>query len=142
MISQCHHQHSHHHLNLVTLTFLLTSLPISLSTSQLISLLISLLTSLLPLLQTHQLHADLISDVKVVGGLQDLESDFSSMMMDTRKDLADCNIGDIQFYLDDLFGIDEFRKCQTIDEVLRKLRHDRIDTFNIRYLERLIREFH
>ena len=78
----------------------------------------------------------------MVGGLQDLESDFSSMMIDTRKDLADCNIGDIQFYLDDLFGVDEFRTCQTIDEVLRKLRRDRIDTFNIRYLERLVREFH
>ena len=86
--------------------------------------------------------AELVADVKVVCDLQDLESDFSSMMMDTRKDLANCNIGDIQFYLDDLFGVDEFRTCQNIDEVLRKLRHDRIDTFNIRYLERLIREFH
>ena len=101
-----------------------------------------LFSDLSPTPSTDPSIADLIADVKVVGGLQDLESDFSSMMMDTRKDLADCNIGDIQFYLDDLFGIDEFRKCQTIDEVLRKLRHDRIDTFNIRYLERLIREFH
>ena len=80
--------------------------------------------------------------MKVVGGLQDLESDFSSMMTDTKRDLADCSIGDIQFYLDDLFGVDEFRKCQNIDEVLRKLRCDRIDTFNIRYLECLVRKFH
>ena len=86
--------------------------------------------------------ADLIADVKVVGGLQDLESDFSNMMMDTKIDLADCNIEDIQFYLDDLFGVDEFRSCQNIDEVLRKLRHDRIDTFNIIYLERLVSRFH
>ena len=48
----------------------------------------------------------------------------------------------MQFYLDDLFGIDEFRKCKNIDEVLRKLRRDRIDTFNIRYLEQLISKFH
>ena len=86
--------------------------------------------------------ADLIADVKVVGGLQDLESDFSNMMTDTRKDLADCDIEEVQFYLDSLFGVDEFRMCQNIDEVLRKLCRDRIDTFNIRYLERLVSRFH
>ena len=63
-------------------------------------------------------------------------------MTDTRKDLKDCDIGEVQFYLDDLVGVDEFRKCQNIDEVLRKLRHDRIDTFNINYLKRLITRFH
>ena len=31
---------------------------------------------------------------------------------------------------------------QNIDEVLRKLLHDHIDTFNIRYLEQLISRFH
>ena len=65
--------------------------------------------------------AALVADVEVVGGLQDLESDFSSMMTDTRKDLANCDIGEVQFYLDDLFDVDEFRTCQNIDEVLRKL---------------------
>ena len=80
--------------------------------------------------------------MKVVGGLQNLESDFSNMMTDTRKDLADCDIGEVQFYLDDLFDVDEFRKCKNIDEVLRKLRRDRIDTFNIRYLECLVSRFH
>ena len=77
-----------------------------------------------------------------MSGLQDLESDFSSMMMATRKDLANCKIEDIQFYLADLLGDVEFHKCQNIDEVLCKLRRDRIDTFNIRYLERLVRECH
>ena len=71
-----------------------------------------------------------------------MESDFSSMMTDTRKDLADCDIGEVQFYMDGLFDVDEFRKCQNIDEVLRKLRRDHIDTFNIRYLERLVSRFH
>ena len=77
--------------------------------------------------------AALVADVEVVGGLQDLESDFSSMMTDTRKDLANCDIGEVQFYLDDLFDVAEFRTCQNIDEVLRKLRRDRIatsDTWN------------
>ena len=86
--------------------------------------------------------AALVADVEVVGGLQDLESDFSSMMTDTRKDLANCDIGEVQFYLDDLFEVEEFRKYQNIDEVLRKLRREHLDTFNIRYLERLVSRFH
>ena len=86
--------------------------------------------------------AALEADVKVISDLQGLENDFSDMMTDTREDLKGCDIGKMQFYLDDLFGVDEFRKCKNIDEVLRKLRRDRIDTFNIRYLEQLISKFH
>ena len=91
---------------------------------------------------TDPFTAALVADVEVVGGLQDLESDFSSMMTDTRKDLANCDIGEVQFYLDDLFEVEEFRKYQNIDEVLRKLRREHLDTFNIRYLERLVSRFH
>ena len=82
------------------------------------------------------------ANVKVISDLQGLENDFSDMMTDTRKDLRECDIAELQFYLDDLFGVDEFRKCQNIDEVLRKLRRDHIDTFNVRYLEQLISRFH
>ena len=86
--------------------------------------------------------AALVADVEVVGGLQELECDFSSMMTDTRKDLADCDIGEVQFYLDDLFEVKEFHKYQNIDEVLRKLRRDHIGTFNIRDLKLLVNQFH
>ena len=82
------------------------------------------------------------ANVKVISDLQGLENDFSDMMTDTRKDLRECDIAELQFYLDDLFGVDEFRKCKNIDEVLRKLRRDHIDTFNVRYLEQLISRFH
>ena len=86
--------------------------------------------------------ATIDANVKVVSDLQGLESDFSDMMTDTRKDLKECDIAELQFYLDDFFGVDEFRKCHTTDEVLCKLRRDRIDTFNIRYLEKLVSRFH
>ena len=86
--------------------------------------------------------AALVADVEVVGGLQNLESDFSNMMTETRKDLANCDIGEVQFYLDDLFGVDEFGKYKNIDAVLRKLRRNHIDTFNIRYLKHLVNRFH
>ena len=82
------------------------------------------------------------ANVKVISDLQGLEKDFSDIMTETRKDLRECDIAELQFYLDDLFGVDEFRKCQNIDEVLRKLRRDHIDTFNVRYLEQLISRFH
>ena len=81
-------------------------------------------------------------DVKVINDLQGLEYNFADMMTDTRKDLRECDIAELQFFLDDLFGVDDFRNCHTIDEVLRKLRRDCIDTFNIRYLEQLISRFH
>ena len=85
---------------------------------------------------------DVEADVKVISDLQGLENDFSDVMTDTRKDLKECDLAELQFYLDDLLDVDEFRKCKNIDEVLRKLRRDRIDTFNIRYLEQLISRFH
>ena len=85
---------------------------------------------------------DIEEDAKVISDLQGLENDFSDMMTDTREDLKKCDIAELQFYLDDLFGVDEFRKCSSIDEVLRKLRRDHIDTFNIRYLEQLVSRFH
>ena len=78
----------------------------------------------------------------MISDLHGLESELSSMMTDTRKDLKDCDIAELQFYLDDLVGVKKFRKCQNIDEVLRKLRHDHIDTFNINYLECLVSRFH
>ena len=83
-----------------------------------------------------------MADVEVVGGLQDLETDFSNIFADTRKDLAKCNVKDMRFFLADLFENDEFNECRTIDEVLRKLRCGHVDTFNVYYLECLISRFH
>ena len=85
--------------------------------------------------------AALKADVRVISDLQDLEYNFADLMTETRKDLKKCDIAELQFFLDNLFGVDEFCKCKNIDEVLRKLRRDHIDTFNIRYLEQLISKF-
>ena len=85
---------------------------------------------------------DIEANVKVICDLYNLEDELSSMMKDTRKDLKECDITELQFYLDDRIGVDEFRKCKNIDEVLRLLRRDHIDTFNIRCLKQLISQFH
>ena len=80
----------------------------------------------------------IVADVEVVGGLQDLESDFSNIFTDVRKDLAKCDVTEVRFFLADLFENEKFNKCRTIDEVLRKLRCGHVDTFNVYYLECLI----
>ena len=84
----------------------------------------------------------IIADVEVVGGLQDLETDFSNIFTETRNDLAKCDVTEMQFFLADLFEDDEFNECRNIDEVLLKLRCDRVDTFNVYYLKCLISRFH
>ena len=38
--------------------------------------------------------AALEADVKVISDLQGLEDDFSGMMIETRKDLKECDLGD------------------------------------------------
>ena len=103
---------------------------------------ISQQTSKTDLSTTNDIDAALIdADVKVISDLYGLESELTIMMTDTREDLKDCDIAKVQFFLDDLVGVDEFRKCRNVDEVLRKLRRDHIDTFNINYLESLITQF-
>ena len=86
--------------------------------------------------------ADLEADVKVVRGMQDLESSFSGMIIDIMDALANCNIPKMQFFLNDLFDSDEFSNCNSIDKLLRQLRQGHVDTFNVYYLQQLISRFH
>ena len=86
--------------------------------------------------------ADIEADVKVVRGMQDLESSFSAMLLDMMDALANCNIKRMRFFLNDLFESDEFSSCDTIDKVLRQLRQGHVDTFNVYYLQQLISRFH
>ena len=85
--------------------------------------------------------ADVEADVKVVRGIQDLESSFSNMLLDIKKNLAKCDISDMQFFLSDLFDT-EFNSCDTVEKLLRQLRQVHVDTFNVFYLQKLISRFH
>ena len=76
--------------------------------------------------------------MKVVRGIQDLESSFSKMLLNLTDTLANCNISKMQFFFNDLFDTDEFSNCDTIEKVLRQLRQGHVDTFNIYYLQQLI----
>ena len=95
-----------------------------------------------PLSPTALSTADVESDVKVVRGIQDLESSFSNLLLDMMDALANCNLSKIQFFLNDLFDTDEFNSCDTVDKLLRQLRQGHVDTFNVYYLQQLISRFH
>ena len=86
--------------------------------------------------------AEVEADVKVVRGIQDLECSFSSMLLDIKDNLVNCDISRMQFFLNDLFDTDEFSSCDTVDKLLRQLRQGHVDTFNIYYLQQLISRFH
>ena len=87
--------------------------------------------------------ADVEADVKVVRGIQDLESSFSGMLLDMMDVLANCNLSKMQFFLNTQFKTDEFSSCNTIDQLLHQLHQSgHIDTFNVYYLQQLISRFH
>ena len=83
-----------------------------------------------------------MADVKVVGEIQDLESDFSHMYSEVRDVLANCDVAKAKFFLNDLLDTDEFKDCCTIDELLQQLRRNHVDTFNVYYLRQLVSLFH
>ena len=85
---------------------------------------------------------DVEADVKVVRGMQDLESSFSGMILDMMDALANCDISRMRFFLEDLLDTDEFSSCDTIEKLLRQLRQGHVDTFNVYYLQQLISRFH
>ena len=92
-------------------------------------------------LSTDTYTIELVKYPQLLSALEDLENDYSSLMTKTRKELANCDTGEVKFYLDNLFGVEEFQKYNTIDEMLRKLSRDHISTFSIGYLKRLISLF-
>ena len=90
---------------------------------------------------TSDCGAEIHANVQVVRQLQDLESHFTSMLTIIRRVYANCDLKEIQFFLDDLLGTDEFGNCDTFDNILRQLRQNHVDTFNIYYLEKLTAHF-
>ena len=86
--------------------------------------------------------AEIQADVRVVQQLQDLENHFTSMRTVIRRFYTNCDLAEMQFFLDDLLETEpKFKNCATFDEILRQLRRSHVDTFNIHYLERLTARF-
>ena len=63
------------------------------------------------------------------------------MLTGIRLFYTNCDLAEIQFFLDDLLGTEKFSNCVTFDEILRQLRRNHVDTFNIYYLEQLTARF-
>ena len=82
------------------------------------------------------------ADVNVVRRLLELESSFSCMLTKLRHHFAKRYLKDARFFLDDVFQTDDFRDCQSFEEILIRLRRQLyIDTFNIYYLQKLVAIF-
>ena len=78
------------------------------------------------------------TDEKIVKQLFDLECEFSQMLTELRKLLADCDFTDAQFFFGNVFGTDLFDDCDDIKHLVNKLcRHGYIDTFNVYPLEKV-----
>ena len=87
---------------------------------------------------TDMMEAEIRANVPVVKRLHKLQDSFSGMMVTIRKHLANCNLSDITFYLDDIIGTRDFSSCDNIYDLLQQLRERYIDTFNIYTLHRLL----
>ena len=85
--------------------------------------------------------AEMVYVKAAIQQLQDLESRFSSMLTGIRRFYTNCDLPEMQFFLNDLLETEEFSDCATFDEILRQLRRSHMDTFNIYYLEQLAARF-
>ena len=83
----------------------------------------------------------ILVDPEVVKRLLDLESHFTSMLTVSRQFFAKVELAEMRFYLGDLLETDKFGSCATLDDILKQLRQDHVDTFNIFYLEQLAAHF-
>ena len=85
--------------------------------------------------------AEMVYVKTAIQQLQDLECRFSSMLSGIRRFYANCDLAEMQFFLDDVLKTEEFRDCATFDEILRQLRRSHVDIFNIYCLEQLAARF-
>lgn len=92
-------------------------------------------------LSTDSSVTEIQADVQVVKQLLDLEASFSRMLTSIRRIYAGCDCEEMQFFFDDFLGSEEFRNCDTFDALLRRLRQNHVDTFNIYCLEKLAVHF-
>ena len=98
---------------------------------------------LFPLVSTDEIEAEIRATATVVQRLQDLEISFAEMLTNLPDLLTECNcdLSKAQSFLDHLFDIEKFSRCDTFKALLRQLRQDHIDTFNTYYLQKLITHF-
>ena len=81
-------------------------------------------------------------DVSVVQRLQDLETDYSVMLMKARRTYSkEIDLKEFQFFLDSLHKTEEFKSYDTFDTVFRQLERFKLDPLNISLLERICKGF-
>ena len=86
----------------------------------------------------NEIETEIHVDAAVVQQLIELESLFSRMLADVMEDLANCDLCKARFFLNDLFETNDFSECNTIGDILQRLRQGYINTFNIHSLQELL----
>ena len=82
------------------------------------------------------------ADEKIVMKLRDLGSEHSFMLTKVRQLLAKCSeLKDVKFFLNQLFGTNEFDDCDDIDKLVNQLSREHIDTFNVYALGKVAEYF-
>ena len=80
-------------------------------------------------------------DTRVVKQLMELEGHYADMIRRVSQCYSNCNLADMQLFLNTLMGTEEFNNCTSICAVLGQLSRCHIDTFHISYLEQLADSF-
>ena len=81
--------------------------------------------------------AEIETDRKVVEELRDLVSDYSLMLTKFKRLLSGCDVSDARLYLKNMLSTDVFTSCDNIEQLLNRLCHCYVDTFNVYYLQKL-----
>ena len=90
--------------------------------------------------QSNETEVEIRAAASVVERLQNLEISFATMLTKLPTILAECKcaLSNAQSFLDNLFNTETFSQCTNFNTLLRQLRRNHIDTFNIYYLEQLL----
>ena len=94
-----------------------------------------------PSVATDETKAVIRADVAVVSNLKELEKLFGQMLVQVKRLLDKCDLSEALLYLDTVIGSEELNRCDNFGKLMRQLRQEHIDVFNISYLRDLVANF-
>ena len=87
---------------------------------------------------TDENKAEIEADATVVRNLKELEFFFGRTLVQVKRHLDKCDLSEALLFLDSVIGSDVFIGCDNFGKLMRQLRRDHIDVFNISVLQQLV----
>ena len=87
---------------------------------------------------TDEIKAEIEADATVVRNLKELEFFFGRTLVQVKRHLDKCDLSEALLFLDSVIGSDVFIGCDNFGKLMRQLRRDHIDVFNISVLQQLV----